>query len=181
MTFTPIPDPTTTDAIASGEHADLLETLAKHRSFLRFTVRELTDEQAAALTTVSQLSLGGLIKHVTAMEAQWIRFILEGPTAMPALTPELFADREREFSLQPGDTLAGVLDAYDQAARRTDQVVTSLPDLGASQPLPNAPWFEPGARWSARRVVLHLIAETSQHAGHADILREAIDGQKTMG
>jgi len=42
-------------------------------------------------------------------------------------------------------------------------------------------WFEPGARWSARRVLLHVIAETAQHAGHADILRETIDGAKTMG
>ncbi|MBV9583186.1 MAG: DUF664 domain-containing protein, partial [Chloroflexi bacterium] len=46
---------------------------------------------------------------------------------------------------------------------------------------PEAPWFERGARWSARRVLLHLIAETSQHAGHADIIREALDGAKTMG
>ncbi len=173
--------PTTSDTVASDEHADLLETLAQHRSFLRFTVRDLTDEQAATRTTVSQLSLGGLIKHVTSMEAQWVRFILEGPAAMPALTPELFAERDREFALQPGETLDEVLNGYDQAARRTDQVVASLTDLGASQPLPDAPWFEPGARWSARRVILHLIAETAQHAGHADILREAIDGQKTMG
>ena len=54
-------------------------------------------------------------------------------------------------------------------------------DLDADYPLPEAPWFEPGARWSVRRVVLHVIAETSQHAGHADIIRETLDGQKTMG
>jgi len=47
--------------------------------------------------------------------------------------------------------------------------------------LPSAPWFEPGSSWSVRRVLLHVIAETSQHAGHADILRESIDGAKTMG
>ena len=85
-----------------------------------------------------------------------------------------------EWSLQPGETLAGVLDEYEEIARRTDELVATL-DLDASYELPKAPWFEPGARWSVRRVVLHLIAETSQHAGHADILRESLDGQKTMG
>ncbi len=54
-------------------------------------------------------------------------------------------------------------------------------DLDVAHPLPKAPWFEPGATWSVRRVILHILAETSQHAGHADILRESIDGQKTMG
>ena len=57
----------------------------------------------------------------------------------------------------------------------------SLADLNATQPLPTAPWFEPGRSWSARRVLLHVIAETAQHAGHADIIRESLDGQKTMG
>ncbi len=83
--------------------------------------------------------------------------------------------------MQPGQTLAGALDDYADVARRTDDLVLSLPDLNASHPLPEAPWFEPGARWSARRVLLHIIAETSQHAGHADIIRESLDGAKTMG
>ena len=54
-------------------------------------------------------------------------------------------------------------------------------DLNKSWPLPVAPWFEPGASWSVRRVLMHIIAETAQHAGHADIIRETIDGQQTMG
>ena len=60
-------------------------------------------------------------------------------------------------------------------------LVTSLPSLDVSQPLPEAPWFPKGARWSARRVFLHLVAEIAQHAGHADIIRESLDGQKSMG
>jgi Protein of unknown function (DUF664) len=85
------------------------------------------------------------------------------------------------FRMLPGETLARLLDDYAEAARATDELVASLPDLDASQPLPEAPWYEPGARWSARRVLLHITAETSQHAGHADIIREALDGAKTMG
>jgi hypothetical protein len=60
-------------------------------------------------------------------------------------------------------------------------MVTALPSLDTSQPLPEAPWFPPGTKWSARRVLLHILAETAQHAGHADIIREALDGAKTMG
>jgi len=54
-------------------------------------------------------------------------------------------------------------------------------DLDLEQDLPVTPWWPAGTKWSARRAILHIIAETSQHAGHADIVREAIDGQKTMG
>ena len=111
-------------------------------------------------------------------------FILDGPSAMPdfaAMTEVDFAERADEFRLLPGETLAGVLDGYAEVARRTDELVAALPDLDATQPLPKAPWFEPGARWSARRVLLHVIAETAQHAGHADIIRESLDGAKTMG
>ena len=83
--------------------------------------------------------------------------------------------------MEPGETLASILERYDAVARRTDELVTTLPDLAASHPLPEAPWFEPGASWSARRSLLHIIAETAQHAGHADIIRESIDGSRTMG
>ena len=167
---------TTIERTTSREHADLLESLARHRWFLRFTVRDLTDEQARQCTTASALTLGGLIKHVTATERQWVNFIRTGPTAMSA-DYEAWADN---FRLTEEETLAGVLEAYDEVARDTDALVATL-DLDTDQPLPEAPWFEPGARWSARRVLLHIIAETSQHAGHADIIRESLDGSKTMG
>ena len=85
------------------------------------------------------------------------------------------------FRMLEGETLAGLLADYDQVARHTADLIRSLPDLDAPQPLPEAPWFEKGASWSARKVLLHVIAETSQHAGHADIIRECLDGAKTMG
>ena len=172
----------TTTAPTTGERADLLESLAAHRHFLRHTVRGLTDEQARQRTTASELTLGGLVKHVAHQEAHWIRFILEGTQAMA--TPTDAAGFEKwalEFRLLPDETLAGVLAEYEEIARRTDELVRTLPDLDVSHPLPEAPWFTPGATRSARRVLLHVVAETAQHAGHADILRESLDGQKTMG
>jgi uncharacterized protein DUF664 len=169
----------TTQAL-TGERADLLQSLARSRYFLRHTTRGLTDEQAAERTTASELCLGGLIKHVTLTERQWIRFIQEGPSAM-AFDEASMGDWMSAFRMLPGETLAGLLADYDRCAEQTAGVVAGLPDLGASQPLPEAPWFEPGARWSARRVLLHVIAEIAQHAGHADIIRESLDGAKSMG
>ncbi|MFE2374949.1 DinB family protein [Streptomyces sp. NPDC059398] len=168
----------------TGERADLLEALAKQRHFLRFTTRELTDEQAGLRTTAGELCLGGLIKHVTSAERMWAGFIVEGPSVMgdfATMTEADFARRADEFRMLPGETLAGVLADYADTAARTDELVAALPDLDASHPLPKAPWFEPGVRWSARRVLLHIIAETAQHAGHADIIRESLDGAKSMG
>ena len=161
------------------ERADLIESLRRHRSFLRFTVRGLTDEQAMRRPTVSALNLAGLIKHVAATEAGWARFAEGGAEAMNRnWGPDVYM---RHWHLQQGETLAGVLAGYEEVARHTDELVATIPDLDADHALPEAPWFEPNARWSARRVFLHIIAETAQHAGHADILRESIDGQKTMG
>ena len=164
-----------------AERADLLAALAKQRFFLRFTLRGLDDEQAARRSTVSELCLGGLVKHVAATEEGWVRFIEAGPAAMAPPADADYSAYADGFRMLEGETVAGLLDRYEEVARRTDELLATLPDLGADQPLPAAPWFEPGARWSARRVFLHLVAETAQHAGHADILREAVDGAKSMG
>jgi uncharacterized damage-inducible protein DinB len=170
---------TSTD-MATGERADLLSALAKQRYFLRFTARDLTDEQAAQRTTASALCVGGTIKHVMFTERQWIRFIQIGPAAM-SWDESNAGEWLDGFRMLEGESLAGLLEEYEQAAAETDELIRTLPDLDASHPLPEAPWFEKGASWSARRVLLHVIAETAQHAGHADIIRESLDGAKSMG
>ena len=68
---------------------------------------------------------------------------------------------------------------YERVAAETDAFVVDA-DLDLSYPLPEAPWFEPGASRSVRRVLMHVVAETAQHAGHADMIREALDGARTM-
>ncbi|MHA3704220.1 DinB family protein [Jatrophihabitans sp. YIM 134969] len=166
----------------ADERADLLDTLASHRYLFLRTVEGLTDEQAR-LTPIpsTTLSLGGLVKHVAATEDGWARFVVEGTSAqeVPEGGPD-WAAREREFTLLPDETLAEVLAFYREVAERTDALVRTV-DLDLAHPLPAAPWFRPGATRSARRVFTHVVAETAQHAGHADLLREALDGQKTMG
>jgi uncharacterized damage-inducible protein DinB len=165
----------------TAERADLLDSLGRHRFFLAHTVQGLGDEQARLRPTASELTLGGLIKHVAATERMWIDFALAGPSAFPAFDESTAATWAAEFTMLPEETLPQLLEGYREVAVRTDELVRTLPDLDVSHPLPPAPWFEPGARWTVRRVLLHVIAETAQHAGHADILRETIDGQKTMG
>ena len=165
----------------ANERDELAATLDKHRGFLRYTVQGLTDEQAAQRTTVSELCLGGLIKHVAAVEEQWAAFITDGPSAFAPMDAGAYEEHAATFRMQPGETLASIVERYDEVAARTDSLLKTLPSLDDDHPLPEAPWFEQGARWSARRCFLHILAETAQHAGHADILREAVDGQKTMG
>lgn len=172
----------TTARTLTGERADIAQSLAKTRHFLRFATRDMTDEQAALRPTASELSLGGIIKHVSAVERQWASFIVAGPAAAGDWQDEGYLQAWLDgFRMLPGETLAGLLDDYEAAARATDELLASLPDLDVAQPLPEAPWYEKGASWSARRVLLHIIAETAQHAGHADVIRESIDGAKSMG
>ena len=164
------------------ERRDFIDALAKHRGLLVRTLRDISEEQARLRPTVSTLCLGGLVKHVTSMEESWSRFITEGTTAMGGVDSAAAAARfSATFEMADDETVVGVLERYRERARTTDELVMTLPSLGVSHPLPDAPWFEEGASWSARRVLVHVIAETAQHAGHADIIRETIDGKKSMG
>ncbi|MEU8795052.1 DinB family protein [Streptomyces sp. NPDC048643] len=188
------PSSPSSPTVPDGERADLLAELATARSALTRTVHGLSDEQAGQNPTVSALSLGGLIKHVASIEEGWLRFALEGPSAlrydlpagvtwadMAAGTasefPQWAIDHQNNFRMLPGETLADIVKHYEEVAARTEEVVASIPDLSATHPLPESPWHEPGAVQSVRRVLMHVIAETAQHAGHADILRESLDGQ----
>ncbi|MFI6277082.1 DinB family protein [Streptomyces sp. NPDC050988] len=187
---------TTPPSTPDAERADLIAALATARAALTNTVRGLSDEQAGERPTVSALCLGGLIKHVASIEEGWLRFVVDGPSAMrhdlpDGVTwadiaagtarefPQWMIDHQNDFLMLPGETLAGVVERYEQVAAHSEKIIASVPDLSATHPLPEAPWHEPGAVRSVRRVLTHVIAETAQHAGHADILRETLDGQKS--
>ena len=175
--------PMTIDAstVTSLERKDLRDALASQRDLLLRTVRGLTDGQARLTPTASQLCLGGIIKHVALVEEGWVRFIEEGPARQGPPDEAAYEAHAAGFRMADEETLPVLLARYDAVARYTDELVATLPSLDASHPLPEAPWFEPGARWSARQALLHIVAETAQHAGHADIIRETIDGAKSMG
>jgi uncharacterized damage-inducible protein DinB len=190
MTTSPSTPPlTSAPSSGAAERADLVDVLRKHRTLFRRTLEGLTDEQARLTPTVSALSLGGLVKHVAATEQHWASFIVDGPAPPPdidwanvdwANPPPHVQQYADGFRMLEDETLAALLAQYRAVAAATDDLVLAA-DLDARQPLPEAPWFDPGGSWSARRVFMHIVAETAQHAGHADILRETIDGQKSMG
>ncbi|MEU3743475.1 DinB family protein [Streptomyces sp. NPDC032198] len=193
-TSTPTPTPTPAPSL-DAERTDLLAALARARSALLTTVSGLSDEQAGQQPTVGALCLGGLIKHVASIEEGWLRFVVEGPAAMPydlpdgvtwddlaagtaRVYPQWAIDHQNDFRMLPGETLAAIVARYEDVAARSAETIASVPDLSATHPLPEAPWHEQGAVRSVRGVLMHVIAETAQHAGHADILREALDGRK---
>jgi len=121
---------------------------------------------ARATPAAGDLSLGGLIKHSARTERRWVLAGIAGQP-LPGLWPvENWAD---DFRVDPDETLAGLLSYYADTARQTEQVVAEVADLG--QPQATDP--ERSVRW----VLLHLIKETSRHAGHADIIRETLDGR----
>jgi uncharacterized damage-inducible protein DinB len=160
-------------AAETDERDALLGFVAAQRGALRRAVSGLTDEQAGSRPTVSELSVIGLVKHVAEMESNWIRVILAGRPSLQTRAEENWGD---SFRLVDGETVESVLAFYDRVEAETAETVAALPDLGVTVPLPKAPWFPVGARRSARWIMMHLVEETARHAGHADILRESIDG-----
>ncbi|MCV7378775.1 hypothetical protein BST11_00305 [Mycobacterium alsense] len=164
----------------ADERSALREFMAFHQSAYFAVAYGLTDEQARSTPTVSALSVGGLIKHATAMQRTWMARVAAAPGA-PAKDPRPFDAIAKEFAdqhvMRPDETLAGLLEAF--AARNAESLrLVETADLDAAVPVPqDIPWFPKNQpAWSVRWVILHVINELARHAGHADIIRESIDG-----
>lgn len=162
------------------ERSALREFLAYHQSAYYAVSYGLSDEQARSTPTVSALSVGGLVKHATGMQRSWMARVAAAPGAPPK-DPRPFDEIARDFAdqhvMRPDETLDGLLRALD--AQNTESLrLVDTADLDAAVPVPqDIPWFPKNQRaWSVRWVVLHVINELARHAGHADIVREAIDG-----
>ncbi|RRR43733.1 DinB family protein [Mycolicibacter terrae] len=164
----------------SDERHALREFLAYHQSAYFAVAYGLTDEQARATPAASALSIGGLIKHATGMQRSWMARVAAAPDAPPA-DPRPREEIAREFQdqhvLRPDETLAGALEAFAAQNAETLRLVAAA-DLDAAVPVPrDAPWFPTDIdAWTVRWVFHHVINELARHAGHADIIRESIDG-----
>ncbi|GAA4797740.1 DinB family protein [Streptomyces ziwulingensis] len=154
------------------ERGALLSFLAEQRGGIRRSVLGLTDAQASSRPSASELSLAGLLKHVTEVEQSWIARAKgeEPPVRRDA------ANRHEGFALAADETVDSQLASWERAAAETEAFVRKVPSLDDTFPLPEAPWFPPGQRVSMRWLCLHLIRETARHAGHADVIRESLDG-----
>ncbi len=159
----------------ADERDGLLSFLEQQRYVLRLAAHGLTDEQARLASTKSTLSVGGLIKHVASTEYSWMDTVLQVPQKPFG---EAVGEWEAAHRLGEDETLEGALARYDEVAARTAEVIAGIDDLGQAVPVPKGvPWFPQDVEaWSVRWVLLHLIQETARHAGHADIIREHIDG-----
>ena len=159
----------------TDEKALLLAYVEQQREGIRNAAYGLTDEQARLAPTAGTLTVGGLIKHAASTERGWVDLILQRDAGAREDQEAAYGDN---FKLGPGETLADVLAHYREVAVETEAALAGIADLGQAVPVPKGvPWHPDDVEaWSVRWVLLHLIEETARHAGHADIIRESIDG-----
>ena len=165
---------------ASDERQTLLEFLRFNQNAFFAVAYGLTDEQARSTPAASALSIGGLIKHAAGVQKGWADRAASAPDFPPRDTrpmEEIMADYADEHTMRDDETLD---ELHDKLRRQNDDTlrVFAGADLDTPVPVPHeVPWFPQDVdHWSVRWVALHLVEELTRHAGHADIIRETIDG-----
>jgi uncharacterized damage-inducible protein DinB len=159
----------------TDERTLLLGYIEQQRDGVRNAAYGLTDEQARLAPSASSLSVGGIVKHVADTERGWIDLVLQRDRNSSAEAQQ--SAYEDNFRLGSDETLADALALLDEVAAETAAVVSRI-DLEQPVPVPKGvPWYPDDVEaWSVRWVLLHLVEEIARHAGHADIVRESIDG-----
>ncbi len=155
------------------ERGALLAFVEAQRGAIRRSVLGLTEEQAASRPSASELSLSGLLKHVAETELNWLRMAQQRPNEK-ARTEETWGD---SFRLVEGETIVQTLAFWESVAKETEDFIASVPSMDDTFPLPPAPWFPKDGAVSMRWLLVHLVEEIGRHAGHADIIRESLDGK----
>jgi uncharacterized damage-inducible protein DinB len=164
----------------ADERESLIAYIDQQRDAFVSAAHGLTEEQIRLAPTAGTLSIGGLVKHVTTCERGWTERMAAAPAA-PTPPDRSLAEQARawgdDFRVTQTDTLESLLAALAAQGEVTREVLRRV-DLGAAVPVPrDAPWFPKDVEaWSVRWVAMHLVEELARHAGHADIVRESIDG-----
>ena len=146
-----------------SEKDALLRYLDGQRRSLLRKLDGLTDEEARSTPTASSLSLLGLIHHVASVERRWVQAALAEQDEVPGVWPP--GDRDAELD-GAHRTIAEVRAFYEQVLRENQPILDRIDDLDRVL----------ASTMTGRSILLHLLEEVSRHAGHADILRESIDG-----
>ncbi len=172
MWVDPQDDPREDEVDAVGEKAVLADYLDRYRMTLDMKCDGLTPEQLAQRSVPpSSLSLLGLVRHMARVEHHWFRRVLEGQSDLPRLyrTDE---DPDLDFNEAEG-TEDAVIDAWESWYREVTharKAYAGFEDLGAT-------FDHHGRPTEVRDIIVHLIEEYARHVGHADLLRECIDGR----
>ena len=170
------PDDRVDPPIAADEAATLLGFLNYQRDTLRWKCSGLTAAQLATPLPPSRLTLGGILKHVAVVEAGWLNQMFAGGVVKPSWFDDLdHADPEWSFSSAADAEPEQLFGWFDESIAVSDRVIAAAlaaPDGLAS--LSEAD--EDGQHISLRWIVCHLIEEYARHNGHADLIRESIDG-----
>ncbi len=162
--------PTEQDAIAGF--------LAQQQDAFRAAAFGLTDAEAGRQGAASTLTVGTLVKHGAGVQRSWLASAVAAPERPvdERSQEQQMADYATEFSWLESDTVDATVDAFDEVSAAVLQAVRDL-DLETPVPVPQAPWFPQDVEaWNVRWVWFHLIEELARHAGHADIIREGVDG-----
>jgi hypothetical protein len=167
-------------APASGERQTLLEFLRFNQDAFLAVAYGLTDEQARSTPSVSSLSIGGLIKHATGVQRGWMERVEAAPDFPPKderPMEEIMAEYADQYMMRDDETLEELLEGLRKQNGETLRLFAEA-DWETPVPVPHdVPWFPQDVdNWTVRWVALHLIEELTRHAGHADIIRESLDG-----
>jgi uncharacterized damage-inducible protein DinB len=153
----------------AAEREALTAFLDKQRDALVRKIEGLTDDDARLTPTASSMSLMGMLKHCALWERRWFQVIFAG-RSFPGEWPEVTSKGNKaDFEVGPDDTVLYWLTYYHDQVAESRRVVDDA-ELSTQ-------CAHPGDEdLNLRYVVLHMIEETARHAGHADIIRETIDG-----
>jgi len=159
----------------TGDELTLLsQFLDYQRAVLVRKAEGLSSEQLNQRLGPSTLTLAGLLKHGALVEHSWFRERLLGqPSIEPWISVDWTATPDWEFDTAKDDSPEALIAMYLEACEGSRDAVKQVGgDLDRMQVKPN----RHGDRMSLRWILIHMIEETARHAGHADLLRESIDG-----